>query len=180
MADKIDYEQKCKQLDILINLLEGENKRLREQKNSVTDSDTISRQAAIETVMECYDNDELLEVYEDKLRELPPAFATDINVGDKDTISRKAAIDAVNCVMIMKGIRSGKSVAAEAVESAKSIIADNIRQLPPAQPKRGKWIKISPANIYECSECGKHVMTNDICAYDFCHGCGADMRGELK
>ena len=36
-------------------------------------SDTISRQAAIETVMECYDNDELFEVYEDKLRELPPA-----------------------------------------------------------------------------------------------------------
>ena len=69
MADKIDYEQKCKQLDILINLLEGENKRLREQKNSVTDSDTISRQAAIETVMECYDNDELFEVYEDKLRD---------------------------------------------------------------------------------------------------------------
>ena len=96
--------------------------------------------------------------------------------GGNDTISRAKAIDAVNCVMIMKGIRSGQSVAAEAVESAKSIIADNIRQLPPAQPKRGKWIKISPANIYECSECGKHVMTNDICAYDFCHGCGADMR----
>ena len=38
-----------------------------------TDSDTISRQAAIETVMECYDNDELFEVYEEKLRELPPA-----------------------------------------------------------------------------------------------------------
>ena len=49
--------------------------------------------------------------------------------------------------------------------------------LPPVQPKRGKWVKISPANIYECSKCGKHVMTNDISAYDFCHGCGADMRG---
>ena len=36
-------------------------------------SDLISRQAVIETVMECYDNDELFEVYEDKLRELPPA-----------------------------------------------------------------------------------------------------------
>ena len=35
--------------------------------------DTISRQAAIETVMECYDNAELFEVYEEKLRELPPA-----------------------------------------------------------------------------------------------------------
>lgn len=36
-------------------------------------TDTISRQAAIETVMECYDNAELFEVYEEKLRELPPA-----------------------------------------------------------------------------------------------------------
>ena len=36
-------------------------------------TDCISRQAAIDTVMECYDNDELFEVYEDKLRELPPA-----------------------------------------------------------------------------------------------------------
>ena len=36
-------------------------------------SDLISRQAAIEAVMECYDNDELFEVYEEKLRELPPS-----------------------------------------------------------------------------------------------------------
>ena len=41
--------------------------------------------------------------------------------------------------------------------------------------KKGKWIKISPANIYECSECGKYVMANDIYAYKFCRGCGADM-----
>lgn len=34
-------------------------------------TDTISRQAAIETVMDCYDNAELFEVYEEKLRELP-------------------------------------------------------------------------------------------------------------
>lgn len=44
--------------------------------------------------------------------------------------------------------------------------------------KKGHWIKISPANIYECSECGKNVMTDDISAYVFCHGCGAEMEGE--
>lgn len=44
-----------------------------------------------------------------------------------------------------------------------------------AQPRKGKWIKISPANIYECSVCGQNVMTNDIEAYRFCHGCGAEM-----
>jgi len=41
--------------------------------------------------------------------------------------------------------------------------------------KTGKWIKISPAGIYECSECGQNVMTNDIDAYKYCHGCGAKM-----
>lgn len=39
--------------------------------------DLISRQAAIDAVMECYDNDELFEVYEWKLNELPPIQPTD-------------------------------------------------------------------------------------------------------
>lgn len=41
----------------------------------------------------------------------------------------------------------------------------------------GIWKRISPAKIYECSECGKNVMTDDIEAYTFCHGCGAKMDG---
>ena len=44
--------------------------------------------------------------------------------------------------------------------------------------KTGKWKKISPANVYECSECGQNVMTDDICAYNFCHGCGKKMEVE--
>lgn len=43
------------------------------------------------------------------------------------------------------------------------------------EPKTGHWIRISPAEIYECSECGQNVMTSDICVYKFCHGCGAKM-----
>lgn len=45
------------------------------------------------------------------------------------------------------------------------------------QPERkaGKWKRISPAGIYECSLCGQNVMTDDIEAYSFCHGCGAEM-----
>lgn len=42
---------------------------------------------------------------------------------------------------------------------------------------KGHWIKISPANIYECSICNQDVLTHDIDAYQFCHHCGADMRG---
>ena len=49
-------------------------------------------------------------------------------------------------------------------------------QLASAQRERtGKWIRISPAKIYECSLCGKNVMTADIDEYHFCHGCGARM-----
>lgn len=44
-----------------------------------------------------------------------------------------------------------------------------------APVRHGHWIKISPAGIYECSECGKNVMTSDIEAYEHCHGCGAKM-----
>ena len=82
-----------------------------------------------------------------------------------DLISRRKAIDALMDAMNDVGVLDAED------------INTVFQMLPPAQPKRGKWIKISPANIYECSECGKHVMTNDICAYDFCHVCGADMRG---
>lgn len=52
-----------------------------------------------------------------------------------------------------------------------------VNALPSAQPerKRGKWKKISPASIYECSVCGQTVMTDDIEAYSYCHGCGVKM-----
>ena len=43
--------------------------------------------------------------------------------------------------------------------------------------KTGKWVKISPAGIYECSQCGQNIMTSDIEVYKFCHGCGAKMIG---
>jgi len=45
--------------------------------------------------------------------------------------------------------------------------------------RHGHWIKISPAGIYECSECGKNVMTSDIKVYEYCHGCGAKMDEEV-
>ena len=41
--------------------------------------------------------------------------------------------------------------------------------------RKGKWIKISPAEIYECSVCGLNLMTGDIDVYSWCHGCGAKM-----
>ena len=60
-------------------------------------------------------------------------------------------------------------------------IIDGIYDIPSADVapvRHGHWIKISPAGIYECSECGKNVMTSDIEAYEYCHGCGARMDGD--
>ena len=45
----------------------------------------------------------------------------------------------------------------------------------PSAERTGHWIQISPAKIYECSECGQNVMTDDIDCYRHCHGCGARM-----
>ena len=87
-----------------------------------------------------------------------------------DLISRQAAIEALDGKITLTG-RANVIAVQEYINQVK----DRLERLPSKQPKRGKWIKISPANIYECSECGKSVMTNDICAYDFCHGCGAEM-----
>lgn len=44
--------------------------------------------------------------------------------------------------------------------------------------RKGQWKRISPAKIYECSECGQNVMTDNIECYKFCHGCGARMGEE--
>lgn len=47
-----------------------------------------------------------------------------------------------------------------------------------APVRHGHWIKIKPSGIYECSKCGKYVMTCDIEAYKYCQRCGARMDGE--
>ena len=64
------------------------------------------------------------------------------------------------------------------------MLDEDIRQFVDNEPtadvverKKGEWLKISPAGIYECSACGQTVMTGDIAAYKYCHGCGARMGG---
>ena len=92
-------------------------------------------------------------------------MAIDALSADGDTISRKAAIDAVNCVTVMKGIRGGKGVAAEAVESAKRIMTDNIRQLPSTQLEIVKCKDCKYWNSGYC-ECPGHVIDTE--AEHFC------------
>lgn len=57
-----------------------------------------------------------------------------------------------------------------------AVSRENFEKMRPIDPvRKGKWIKISPAGIYECSECGRNVMTSDIDVYRWCHGCGCRM-----
>ena len=65
-------------------------------------------------------------------------------------------------------------------------IQDTIENLPPIQPKRGRWTRTGSGSLYdhyECSECGKapkwECMGDNrwkIAFTGFCPNCGADMR----
>lgn len=60
---------------------------------------------------------------------------------------------------------------------AYAVPTGNILRLLSVQPIRptGKWKRIHPQGIYECSKCGINLMTEDIECYEYCHGCGARM-----
>jgi hypothetical protein len=40
---------------------------------------------------------------------------------------------------------------------------------------KGRWKKISPAGIYQCSVCNGYIMPAEIDVYKFCNQCGASM-----
>lgn len=79
----------------------------------------------------------------------------------------------------LKGLRSLANILSGSRERPLIPFDDMVRMIeksPTIDPvRKGKWIKISPAGIYECSECGQNVMTSDIDVYQWCHGCGAKM-----
>ena len=83
---------------------------------------------------------------------------------DSDTISRKAAIDALT------EYGNGRAVF---ISVGEAVI--RIEQLPPAQPKTGKWALQSDDyhEYYECDQCGMAVGLDDV--RNFCPNCGADM-----
>ena len=90
-----------------------------------------------------------------------------------DVISRQKAIDALY-----------------SVDEYNSRSVKAIKQLPPIQPKRGRWLYCEDSTAdcvdgYRCDQCGfftpwdyKHKGIDYIQDYNFCPNCGADMRGE--
>ena len=80
-------------------------------------------------------------------------MAIDALSADGDTISRKAAIGVLHEAL------DRVDQIADVPFGVYQNYRDKMNELPPAPPERikGHWIKISPANIYECSECGAEM-----------------------
>lgn len=87
-----------------------------------------------------------------------------------DLISRKAAVEKI----------LGQPPEAH----YPSWYARQIEDLPPAQPKRGRWEMGIDERFVECSECGLMTTRNELRGLavfgknepNFCPNCGADMR----
>lgn len=75
------------------------------------------------------------------------------------------------CIKKLKSIKKDyiKIISCEALDMA-------IKSLEEERPK-GEWIlDAGVRGIHKCSNCGQLISTLDIDVYNYCHGCGADMR----
>ena len=140
-------------------------------------NDLISRQAAIDAIGEksdeifktkqkgaTYPHDDFFQgmaYAENVVKQLPPASSSEIP-NSSDTISRAKAIEALD--------KRFDSIPMEQTSEILMLRKD-LRELPPAQPKRGKWIHISE-EMWKCDQCGEI----SCCSPNFCPDCGADMR----
>ena len=94
-----------------------------------------------------------------------------------DLISRQAAIDDIWTVSPLARLD-------------RKWVDRWLRQLPPIQPKRGRWIYCEDSTAdcvdgYRCDQCGffvpwdyKHKGIDFIQDYNFCPNCGAKMTTE--
>ena len=39
-----------------------------------------------------------------------------------------------------------------------------------------RWKQISPAGIYECEKCGKHIISQDMECFKYCFNCGRPVK----
>ena len=98
-------------------------------------------------------------------RELRQLLSTNLASLGTDCISRQAAIDALY-----------------SVDEYNSRSVKAIKQLPPIQPKRGRWIKLDMHRgmaDHKCTACEQECYVPTCMGepmYAFCPNCGADMR----
>ena len=130
--------------------------------------DLISRQAAIDGKI-CIQRSNGVEIYDDYavpveyLEQLPPAqLSTNLAEVGTDAISRADAIKIVQnrCKRLTTGC---------------VLAVTEIRNLPPIQPKRGKWIYQN--GMINCDQCLRTIRRIDHDGLlNFCPNCGANMR----
>ena len=90
-----------------------------------------------------------------------------------DLISRQQAIDALAEDMPSAYTPDGSHPADEGIFMAQEIYADciqTLKELPPAEPKIGKWIDDGDPLMLKCGNCGYGVMRYN--ATHFCPNCG--------
>lgn len=96
-----------------------------------------------------------------------------------DLIDRQAAIDALRRLYIENPQIDNDFVYDMALDQAD----DAIKQLPPIQPKRGRWIKLDMHRgmaDHKCTACKQECYVPTCMGepmYAYCPNCGADMRG---
>ena len=184
--------------DCINNLEYDRRERKAQHSQEGTTKGTISRQAAIDAIVQCTncgDEDTLrgyvlkhnldngwtggiLEAL-DAVKDLPPAqpVATDTNVGNNseipnssDAVSRQAAIDALD--------KRFDNIPMEQTAEILMLRKD-LRELPTIQPeaKEGYWIGKYPTT-HICSECGWLIPDSKVKVFAYCPNCGAKMKGE--
>ena len=87
-----------------------------------------------------------------------------------DCISRKQAIDALRTCYDTETITMDNGD--EYINYGDAV--GEIEQLPPIQPKRGRWIGKYPVSSI-CSECGYLINDSKVKVFAFCPNCGAKM-----
>ena len=121
----------------------------------------IGKQIAIETILGQPPELHYPSWYAAQIEKLPPAppeylaEQAGILVTDSDTISRQAAIDALY-----------------SVDEYNSRSVKAIKQLPPIQPKRGRWVLVCDNNgmHFICNKCGAWRYHQE---QKFCGECGS-------
>lgn len=144
-------------------------------------SDTISRQQAIDICRAPHMRNADCSDFEMAIMMLPPAqLGTNLAEVGTDCISRQAAVDALvaETIYTEEELREYYEANSHRNEWVNGIYeaVEAIKQLPPAQPKTGKWALQSDDyhEYYECDQCGMAVGLDDV--RNFCPNCGADMR----